>query len=176
MRSHTMRSQANGAVAPHSARASDMTRRATYGVMGLATVGLVVAILVGAPLVSVLLAGLLLVCPLLLWKPFRSERRGLDTVSPTPRDKGSPMTGVVVLTSPACHFCADAIEALRELSHEFPLEVVELDIRSPEGRVVLDRFRPSMSPAVLVNGDLFSSGRLPRKKLRRLLESAESVA
>jgi len=79
---------------------------------------------------------------------------------------------VVVVSSPACHLCQDAVETLAELSNEFPLTVREVDIRSLEGEVLVRRHRPPMPPAVLVNGELFSSGRLPRKKLRKLLEKS----
>jgi hypothetical protein len=48
--------------------------------MTLAAVGLVVAVLLGAPLVSILLAGLLLLCPLLLWAPFRYQNRSLGAL------------------------------------------------------------------------------------------------
>lgn len=86
------------------------------------------------------------------------------------------MTRIVVVTSPTCHFCQDAMDALEELSHEFAVEVVEVDIRSPESLAIVERFRPSMSPAVLVDDELFSVGRLPRKKLRRRLERSERAA
>ena len=82
------------------------------------------------------------------------------------------MVDVVVVTSTSCHLCEDALEALSELSHEFPLSVREVDIRSPAGARIVADHRPPTPPAVLVNGTLFSSGRLPRKKLRRLLERA----
>ncbi len=80
------------------------------------------------------------------------------------------MIEVVVVTSPACHLCQDAKEALAELGGDYPLEVREVDVASAEGEGILERLRPPMQPAVLVNGRLFSSGRLPRKKLRKMLE------
>ncbi len=82
------------------------------------------------------------------------------------------MIEVVVVSSPACHLCEDAVEALAELSNEFPLTVREVDIRSLEGEALVRAHRPPMPPAVLVNQELFSSGRLPRKKLRKLLEKS----
>jgi hypothetical protein len=82
------------------------------------------------------------------------------------------MTDIVVLTSPACHLCEDALEALAELGREFPIRVREVGMETPEGRVLLRTHRPAMPPAVLVDGFPFSAGRLPRKKLRRLLEQA----
>ena len=50
--------------------------------MTFAAVGLVVAVLLGAPLVSILLAGLLLLCPLLLWAPFRYQDRSVGALHP----------------------------------------------------------------------------------------------
>ena len=82
------------------------------------------------------------------------------------------MTDVVVLSSPACHLCEEALEALAELERRFPIRVREVGMDSPEGREQVRIHRPAMPPAVLVDGSLFSVGRLPRKKLRRLLERA----
>jgi len=72
--------------------------------------------------------------------------------------------------SPACHLCADAEAGLSELSEHFPLEVDLVDIRSERGMQLMQAHRAPMSPLVLVDGGFFSSGRLPRKKLRKLLE------
>ncbi len=80
------------------------------------------------------------------------------------------MHDVTLLTSPACHLCEDALQALEELGRDFPLSVCEIDMLSPEGRSLVQRFRPPMPPAVIIDGALFSFGRLPRKKLRRYLE------
>jgi hypothetical protein len=82
------------------------------------------------------------------------------------------VTEIVLITSSACHLCHDARAALDELSREFPIELRVVDIASAEGRRIVERFRPPMPPAVLVNGALFSFGRLPRKKLRRKLQEA----
>lgn len=82
------------------------------------------------------------------------------------------MIEVVVLSAPDCHLCEDALEALADLGREFPLEVREVGMDTPEGRELVRVHRPAMPPAVLVDGALFSVGRLPRKKLRRLLERA----
>lgn len=63
-----------------SARAARRTlaRAATLGLMGVVGGGLVVSLALGAPLVSILLAGLLLLCPLLLWVPARARRAPPD--------------------------------------------------------------------------------------------------
>lgn len=86
------------------------------------------------------------------------------------------MIDVLVVTSPACHLCEDALEALGELAAVYQLSVREASIDSQEGRAVLQRFRPPLPPFVIVDGELFSSGRLPRKKLRRYLDRSKVVA
>lgn len=82
------------------------------------------------------------------------------------------MTDVILLSSPACHLCEEALEALAELGRDFPIRVREIGMGTPEGLELVRIHRPAMPPAVLVDGVLFSAGRLPRTKLRRLLERA----
>jgi hypothetical protein len=77
---------------------------------------------------------------------------------------------VVVVRSRGCHLCEDAIEALDELGRQFPLKVQIVHLETPEGRAIMAKHRAGLSPAVVIEGELFSSGRLPRKKLRRMLE------
>ncbi len=93
---------------------------------------------------------------------------------------GQPQRGepahVTLVESEACHFCEDALRALDELAreHEFLLDVV--DLRSPAGQVLAQRHRPAMTPLVLVDGEFFSQGRLPRRKLARLLTERHQAA
>jgi len=82
---------------------------------------------------------------------------------------------VTVVHAEACHFCDDAEQALALLAEEFPLEVTVIEVDSAEGRRLVDVHRPAMNPLVLVDGAYFSSGRLPRKKLTRLLEARNSA-
>lgn len=144
-------------------------RPGTCLLMAGAAVGLVVAFLLGAPAVSVFLAGLLLICPLLAWSPSGNGRRAAAP-APAGGHGGRRPVEVVVVTSPSCHLCEDALTALSGLAEEFPLSVRAVDIGSPEGARIVERYRPAMPPAVLVDGELFSAGRLPRGKLRRYLE------
>jgi len=76
---------------------------------------------------------------------------------------------VLVVTSPACHLCADAEAALEEVAQQHPLDVRVVEAASDVGRRVVAAHRPGMFPVVLVDGSLFSIGRLPRGKLRELL-------
>ncbi len=53
-------------------------RRVACVFMVLAAAGLLVAVVLGATLVSILLVGLLLLCPLLMWVPFRLPEQDRD--------------------------------------------------------------------------------------------------
>lgn len=86
------------------------------------------------------------------------------------------MVEVLVVTSPACHLCEDALEVLERLAHEYPLSIRQTSIDSEEGRAVFERFHPPLPPFVVVDDELFSAGRLPRKKLYRYLERSKAVA
>ncbi len=77
---------------------------------------------------------------------------------------------VTLVTMPGCHLCRDASETLEQLSHEFPLEVRIVQAESAEGRALIARHRPALQPLVLLEGEAFSAGRLPRRKLRRALD------
>ena len=83
---------------------------------------------------------------------------------------GGPVR-ITVVESEACHFCDDARRVLAALSASYPLAVERLDVRSAEGGRLMGEHRATMSPLVLVDGVFFSNGRLPRRKLGRLLDS-----
>lgn len=85
-------------------------------------------------------------------------------------DAPPPRILVTVVESEACHFCVDARRVLAALAVDFPLVVDTVDIRSETGRQLMARHRAAMSPLVLIDGAFFSNGRLPRRKLARLLD------
>ena len=78
---------------------------------------------------------------------------------------------VTVVESEACHFCVDAKQVLAEFAGRYPLEVRTVDARAVDGQVLMTRHRAPMSPLVLLDGDYFSSGRLPRRKLEKVLQA-----
>jgi len=79
---------------------------------------------------------------------------------------------ITVVHAPACHFCVDAEKALVELAARFPqrVRVWVVELESPEGAHLMTQHRPAMNPLVLIDGEFFSAGRLPRKKLTARLE------
>jgi len=84
-------------------------------------------------------------------------------------NENDPGADVTVVHAPACHFCDDAEQALASLAGRFSLTVRTVDVDSAQGRQLLALHRPAMNPLVLVDGRFFSAGRLPRRKLEKLL-------
>jgi hypothetical protein len=91
---------------------------------------------------------------------------------------------ITLVHSPACHFCDDAQAALAALAEEFgdarkpdrrhsPVTVELVAAASPAGRRLVSAHRAAMYPLVLLDGEFFSCGRLPRGKLRRELARRE---
>lgn len=92
-----------------------------------------------------------------------------QTGTPATASRPPATMRVTVVESEACHLCEDALMALDGFAqaHEFALDVV--DIRSQTGQALVQRHRPSLTPLVLVDGEFFSQGRLPRRKFAKLL-------
>lgn len=82
-----------------------------------------------------------------------------------------PAVAITVVRSPACHFCEDAVGALADLAAEYRIDLELIELDSAAGASLAREHRPALNPLVLVDGEYFSTGRLPRKKLARLLES-----
>ncbi len=76
---------------------------------------------------------------------------------------------ITLVHAEACHFCTDASRTLEEMATEFALDVHAVSAESDEGRALIAEHRPAMSPLILLDGAFFSHGRLPRKKLGKLL-------
>ena len=85
------------------------------------------------------------------------------------------MLRITMVPSPACHFCDDADRALAELARDHAFELERVPSDTPAGRRLVAEHRPALSPLVLVDGEFFSSGRLPRRKLERLMAALDRV-
>ena len=79
---------------------------------------------------------------------------------------------VTLLTQADCAFCDQAKDVLVRLAGEYPLTLREVDLSSAEGRALAERAGVMFAPGVLVNGKVFSYGRLSERKLRKKLERA----
>lgn len=88
---------------------------------------------------------------------------------PAPAEETVALPQITLLVTAGCHLCEQARVALagRAESGELGLTVVPVD--SDEGRALQARHRPVAFPLVLVDGRWFSAGRLPERRLQRVL-------
>jgi len=74
-----------------------------------------------------------------------------------------------VLVTTGCHYCEDARGELSTRAERGELELIVVPVESEQGQALQAAHRPGMFPLVLLNGQPFSIGRLPRKKLDHAL-------
>jgi len=99
-------------------------------------------------------------------------RQDPDGRGPLTQGDGVPVV-VTVVEAPACHLCENAKSTLAALALTYPMTIQVLSIGSEQGGALMARHRAPMSPLVLLDGQYFSSGRLPRRKLERALTMAQ---
>ena len=71
------------------------------------------------------------------------------------------------LTAEGCHDCEGAKRIINEAKKKFPylkLQVEEIDIISLKGLDLAVKHSVMSNPGIIVNGKLFSTGRLDREK------------
>lgn len=78
---------------------------------------------------------------------------------------------VTVVQSPACHHCHEAREVLTTLQGVLPMRVELVEVTTREGLALAGVHRPASYPLVLLDGEFFSSGRLPVTRLVAALEA-----
>lgn len=76
------------------------------------------------------------------------------------------MTDITLLTQSSCAFCDQAKEILSRLTADYALNVHEIRLDTEEGRKLAIQHAVMFAPGVLIDGQLFSYGRLSEKKLR----------
>jgi glutaredoxin len=91
------------------------------------------------------------------------------TPRPTVTGQRTGPTQVTVLTQPNCQFCELAAAVLARVGQDHPLSVRHLDLNSLEGRDLAARHGVLFAPGILLDGQLFSYGRLSERRLRRHL-------
>jgi hypothetical protein len=102
------------------------------------------------------------------------ESHGPDAAPSCPPSQvvGAPVE-VTLVEAPACHLCEDAKSALVVIAQSYPMTVNVLSVLEEPGRTLMQEHRAPMSPLVLLDGEYFSSGRLPRRKLEKRLKKAQ---
>lgn len=82
------------------------------------------------------------------------------------------MTTITLLTQDACGYCSHAKEVLARVARDHPIHVEEIPLASREGSALAAEHGIVFAPGVLVDGEVFSYGRLSEKKLLRKLSAA----
>lgn len=82
---------------------------------------------------------------------------------------GSAPVAVTLLTQADCVLCERAKEVLRRTSEEHLTDVTVVDLTTDAGLALALKHSVLFAPGVLVDGKVFSHGRLSEKKLRRHL-------
>lgn len=78
---------------------------------------------------------------------------------------------VVLVTSPGCHFCDEAIHDIEGLAETYPLRMATIPLLSEQGRSLLARHRVPFAPILMIDGEFFGYGRISRRKLEAHLMS-----
>lgn len=86
-----------------------------------------------------------------------------------------PPTAVTVLTQTNCASCEHAKQVLGRVAAEYPLTVQEIGLDTDPGRELALTHGVIFAPGVLIDGALFSYGRLSERKLRRTLTQRHST-
>ena len=81
-----------------------------------------------------------------------------------------------MLTSPGCHWCADAEALLARLGEEFDLHVTTRPVETEDGRVLALAHGALFPPVVFVNGTFAQYGRPSERRLRAALQAAGARA
>lgn len=79
---------------------------------------------------------------------------------------------VLVVTSPGCHYCDDALDLLDELSQAIPMKIRTVPMFSEEGRSMIARHKVPFPPVLMIDGQFFGYGRVSRRKLEAHLADA----
>lgn len=82
------------------------------------------------------------------------------------------MTTATLLTKPECTYCDQAKQVLDRIAADYLVTVESVSLESPQGDALARSVGAIFAPVVLIDGELFSYGRLSERKLRRHLDRA----
>ncbi|MFF4756421.1 glutaredoxin family protein [Streptomyces sp. NPDC002514] len=83
---------------------------------------------------------------------------------------------ITLLTQTDCSLCEHAKEVLAKVAEDHPLTITETALTSEEGQRLGMRAGVIFAPGVLLDGVLFSYGRLSERRLRKTLEKTPPTA
>jgi glutaredoxin len=86
------------------------------------------------------------------------------------------MIDITVLSQADCPFCDHAAAVLDRVGQDYPLAVRRLGLDTDEGRRLASRHQVLFAPGIVLDGQLFSYGRLSERRLRRHLTRHSQAA
>lgn len=82
------------------------------------------------------------------------------------------MTKIQFLTMPGCHNCEAAKKIFDEIMPDFSnVEVKEIDMTTPDGQELVQKYGIMSSPGIVIDDKLFSTGGVNKDKLIEKLKS-----
>ena len=83
------------------------------------------------------------------------------------------MNKIKFLTMVGCHNCEEVKKIFNEVMPEFKdkVEVIEINMTTPEGQELVQKYSIMASPGIIINDELFSTGGVNREKLVEKLKS-----
>ena len=84
------------------------------------------------------------------------------------------MIEVTLLTQADCRFCEIAVAVLARVTEDHPMTVRHVGLDTEDGRALAARHGVVFAPGVLVDGEMFSYGRLSERRLRRHLAGRDA--
>jgi glutaredoxin len=83
------------------------------------------------------------------------------------------MNKIQFLTMVGCHNCAEVKKIFDEVIPDFKdkVEVEEIDITTPEGQELVQKYGVMASPGIIINDELFATGGVDKEKLIEKLKS-----
>ena len=80
------------------------------------------------------------------------------------------------LTMSDCSRCKVAKRKFEEIKADFPdLEVEEIGMATPEGQKLAQKYGITVSPGIIINDELFSTGGVDKEKLIKKLKSLDNI-
>ncbi len=83
------------------------------------------------------------------------------------------MNKIQFLTMVGCHNCEAVKKIFKEILPEFKdkVEMTEIDMTTPEGQKLVQKYSVMASPGIIINDELFSTGGVNKEKLIEKLKS-----
>lgn len=87
------------------------------------------------------------------------------------------MIHITFVTVPGCHECAKAKHIFEELKPRYPeMQIAEIDVTSPEGMALVQKYGIFSSPGIIINDELFSTGALNKSEFVKKLDTLSTRA